>query len=248
MEIVRRIENWPTAFGLRLFSGSTSELRLLHFRSGLNVVCRSGTRDWDVIHELLFAGGYASAFSYLKTEPGELRVLDLGGNLGIFSLLAAGTNPAVQVTAFEPGPPNARLFGMNQLANPVLGERITLRQQAVAGTARQDRWFFDGDNPGGSSLYGTTGIGIDVQIAAFKDVVLEWPDPVALVKIDIEGAEYDLLEHTGAEVWEKVRAISLELHEDPRGILTQAQFIERLRGFGYAVQAESVCSYFLRRE
>jgi len=76
-------------------------------------------------------------------------------------------------------------------------------------------------------------------------VVASLQAPVALAKIDIEGAEFDLLRHTPAAAWEKVSAIALELHDDPSGQMTQAQFLERFRTLGYAIEEESVCSYFL---
>jgi hypothetical protein len=45
-QISREIENWPTAFGMRLRLKHKG-LRLLNFRNGLNIACRGGTRDWD---------------------------------------------------------------------------------------------------------------------------------------------------------------------------------------------------------
>src|SRR5436190_21138437 len=119
LQIVRGIENWPTALELRMRRSHRS-LRLLSFRDGLNLVCRGGTRDWDVAHELLFAGGYRRAFDYLSKLPGSPLVLDLGGNLGLFSLLAARAHPRADIFAYEPGPPNHRLFEMNLLANAAL--------------------------------------------------------------------------------------------------------------------------------
>src|SRR5438045_1305006 len=115
-DIWRQIENWPTAFGLRL-RRRQGGLCLLRFRNGLNVVCRKGTRDWDVIHELLFTGSYGRAMDYLRQCKGSPIVVDLGGNIGLFSFRAASTHPLANVYAFEPGPPNWRLFEMNRLAN-----------------------------------------------------------------------------------------------------------------------------------
>jgi len=40
------------------------------------------------VHELYFAGSYGRAMQFLKNLPGEPVVLDLGGNIGLFSLLA----------------------------------------------------------------------------------------------------------------------------------------------------------------
>jgi FkbM family methyltransferase len=248
LEIRRRIENWPAAWGLRLQRSRTG-LHLLRFRDGFNVICRGGTRDWDVVHELLFAGGYGRAFDFLKNspKPGPKLVLDLGGNIGLFSLLAARQSPDVTVHAFEPGPPNYRLFEMNCLANAALANRIVLHREGVSGEDRETEWFFDESNPGGSSLFATEGTSFHVKLAALSTVINSLPGPVTLAKIDIEGAEYELLDRTPEATWRKIEAISLELHSDPRGQLTNAQFLERFRKLGYEVEEETVCSYFLHR-
>jgi FkbM family methyltransferase len=245
-DITRKIENWPTAIGLRLRRNQPG-LRLLRLRGGLNIVCRGATRDWDVIHELFFAAGYGRAMDYLKSRSGHPLVLDLGGNIGLFSLLAASTLPTGRVIAFEPGPPNYRLFDINRLANPAFTDRIELRKEAVAGRTRTMEWTFDEANPGGSSLYASSGARFAVQIRAFAEVMDSLPGQVALAKIDIEGAEYELLAESPQELWQRIDAISLELHDDPGGRIRQEDFIKSLAAHGFHVQEESVCSYFLHR-
>jgi len=245
-DIVRRIDNWPTALGLRLRRRRPG-LRLLNFRDGLNVVCRGDTRDWDVIHELLFAGGYGRAMNWLKGRPGKPLVLDLGGNIGLFSLLAASTHPMAEVYSYEPGPPNLRLFEMNRLANEKLTDRIHLCREAVAGRTRMTEWFFDVMNPAGSSIYSGGSSKFTVQIRAFTEVMDSLPNPPELVKIDIEGAEFELLAATPPHVWQGINAISLELHNDPEGNVSWDEFLKRMAGYGYKAEDETVCSFFLYR-
>ncbi len=245
-QIIQEIENWPAAFGMRLRQKRPG-LRLLNFRNGLNIACRGGTRDWDVVHELYFAGGYGRAMNFLKNLPGEPVVLDLGGNIGLFSLLAAQTHPAALVYAYEPGPPNYRMFEMNCLANPGLLKRIHLCKEAVAGQTRIAEWLFDEQNPGGSGLFGRDGIKYQVQIRAFAEVLDSVANDIALVKIDIEGAEYEVLQSTPPELWKRIQAISLELHDSPDGKISQADFIKRMGGLGFKVEQETVISFFLHR-
>lgn len=246
-EITQRIENWPTALAMRLFRNQRAGLRLLAFRNGFNVVLRTGTCDWEVLHEIAFAGGYGRAFDFVSHQSAGASVLDLGGNIGFFSLTCAQRAPSARIFAYEPGPPNFRMFEMNCLANPDLGARIELCREAVGGTAREDNWFFDEANPGGSSLFGQQGKSCRVKIAAFAEVVASLPRPIALVKIDVEGAEYEILEQTPPEAWRDIPAISLELHEDPRGRLTNTAFLDRMRALGFNIEEESVCSFFLYR-
>jgi FkbM family methyltransferase len=247
IQMVHRIHNWPTAVAMRLFRDRGAGLRLLAFRDGLNVVLRAGTRDWEVLHEIVFAGSYGRAFEFISGLPEGASVLDLGGNIGLFSLACAQRAPGVRLFTYEPGPPNFRLFEMNCLANPGPGERIELRREAVGGTAREDDWFFDEANPGGSSLFGQQGKPCRVKIAAFAEVIASLPRPIALVKIDVEGAEYEILEQTPPETWREIPAVSLELHDNPRGKLTKTAFLDRMRALGFVVEEESVCTFFLHR-
>jgi FkbM family methyltransferase len=244
--IVRRIKNWPTAFALRLRQQQPA-LRMLSFRDGLNVVCRSRTRDWDVVYEVLFAGGYGRAMNYLKGLPGTPVVLDLGGNIGMFSLLAASAHPAAEIYAFEPGPPNYRLFEMNRLANPAFSDRIHLRKEAVAGKSGTVEWFFDETNPGGSGMFATNGTKFSVQIRAFAEVLSLVAQPISLAKIDIEGSEFELLKATPPEAWKRINAVSLELHNDPERQMTQDEFLKRMVSYGFKIEDEGACALFLRR-
>ena len=245
LEIIRSFENWPSVLALRLRRHGPRREALLAFRDGLTLACRRGTRDWDVVHEIVFAGGYARALDHLGTHGGT--VLDLGGNLGVFSLLCARRNTEARIIAYEPGPPNCRLFEINCLLNPALAERIELRKVAVGGVARTERWIFDEANPGGSGLYAPSGPSFAVPVVPFAEAVRAAGGAVALAKIDIEGAEYELLEHTEDAVWANVGAVALELHDDPRGRSSPAAFLARMRELGFTVEEESVISHFLHR-
>lgn len=247
LQIVRRIENWPTAIGLRIFRRRAG-LRLLAFRNGLNVICRGGTRDWDVIHELLFADSYGHALKFLRSRTGMPVVLDLGGNIGLFSLLAASTNKDARIVTFEPGPPNRRLLELNLLANSKLSEQIQLQTQAVGGHARTTDWFFNENNPGGSGLFSNEGQRFSVQIQTLADAVNSFGKSIALLKMDIEGGEYEILAHTPPDLWQQIQAISLELHDDPEGRVSQADFLRQMETYGFRIEKEAVCSYFLSRE
>jgi FkbM family methyltransferase len=139
------------------------------------------------------------------------------------------------------------MFEINCLLNAELSSRIHLRKEAVAGETRMTEWHFDAENPGGSGLFSSSGNSFSVQVRAFADVIDSLPDKVALAKIDIEGAEFELLERTPPQIWGKISAISLELHDDPKGKMKQVEFLDCLRGFGFHIEEESVYSYYLHR-
>ena len=220
---------------------------MLCFRNGLNIVCRGGTNDWGVVHELYFKGVYNRAMSYVRGLPGRPVILDFGANIGLFSLMVAVTHAGAEIHAYEPGPPNFRLLEINRLANAALEKRIHLHNQAVGAETRVAEWIFDDQNPAASGFYGQTGDRFPVPIRAFSEIIQALPGEIALVKIDIEGAEYELLAGTPPETWQRIQAVSIEIHDDPKKLGSPENFLRTLRGLGFKVEEENVINYFLHR-
>jgi FkbM family methyltransferase len=137
---------------------------------------------------------------------------------------------------------------MNLLANPSLSERIHLHREAVGGTNDTVTWFFDEQNPGGSSLYGTTGLSYSIKIRSFAEVLSSLSGIIDLVKIDIDAAEFELLDETPANAWKRVANIALELHDDPRKKMTREEFFARTESLGFTNEDESVINHFLHRK
>jgi FkbM family methyltransferase len=243
---IRQIENWHEVISIRLGLGRR-ELSLLSFRSGISMVVRRRSQDWDVVRDLFLQSGYARSFEYLRSVSGDATVIDLGGNIGSFSLLAAAQNDRLRVTAYEPGPPNIRMFELNCLANPHLAGRVQLHPDAAAGIARVARWHFDELNAGGSSLYGPGG-GSPVQVRSFADIVEGVAGAIALVKIDIEGAEYELVRTTPPESWHRIPALSLEVHRDPDGKQSKKDLVKHLSELGFSCEPDGRFALFFQRK
>ncbi len=245
---LQRIENWPTAVGLRM-SRARTRLRLLSFRNGMQALVRGGTHDWDVISELALADAYSGVLDHLRALPGQPLVLDLGANIGIFSLLAAMAHPQARIIAYEPGPPNLRMLELNRLANHSLSERIEVRSEALGGETRTAEFFYDEANPPASGLWYGRGKPFRVQIRSFTQVLESLPGPVDIAKVDIEGAEYEILEKTPAELWRLVSLLCIEVHDDPSGKLTVEGYLRRMAEYGYThrIQPVGSCTYLLQR-
>lgn len=135
---------------------------------------------------------------YLR--PGMCFV-DVGANIGWFSLLAAkAVGPTGQVVAIEPRPDSASRLMMSAHENGF--DNIRMLQMAVAAQAGRSKVgaHLAGANTGGTWLITTEALAktmavehqlFDVQVGRLDDIELAACD---LLKIDIEGAEYLALE------------------------------------------------------
>ena len=117
-------------------------------------------------------------------------VLDLGANLGYFSLLASrlvGENG--RVYSFEPEPYNYQLLCKNIEINGY--QNISAYQKAVSDTAGKLKLYLDDSDTGAHSLYrpATEGDFIEVETVKLDDFLAGKRTPINVMKMDIEGAE-----------------------------------------------------------
>jgi FkbM family methyltransferase len=245
---LQRIENWPAAVGVRVFP-KRQTLRLLSFRSGLNVLCRGGVDDWAVITDVALLDNYQRGLSFIAQHPGQPVVLDLGANIGLFSLLVTQRHPRAEVFAYEPALPSMRILEAHRLLNPSLGNRIQTRLQAVGGRSRLAKFYYDEESPQSSGFSQGTGTAIDMQIRAFGELVQSLSQPVALAKLDIEGSEYEILRETDPSIWKRIAALSIEIHPDPAGNMKIPEFLDAMSALGFSHCQEPVgpATYFLHR-
>ncbi|MEI8342690.1 MAG: FkbM family methyltransferase [Verrucomicrobiota bacterium] len=242
------MKNWPTVIVEQYFT-HPSGVRQLCFRDGLKAAYRPETQDWETVKEVMLDGVYAVSLDHLKNQPGHLPVLDLGANIGLFSLRAAQCKPGLEVHAYEPAPQNIALMESNQRVNPELAKRIHIHSEAVGGFTRTARFFFDEKIPQASSLFSTGNQGQEVTVRAFAEIVTGIPVSWGLVKIDVEGAEYEIFKHTPPAIWEKVLTISIEIHADPEGRMQKRDLLKQIESLGYTAVKEfsGHSSYFFHR-
>lgn len=138
-------------------------------------------------------------------RPG-MTILDVGANIGYFSLLLARlVDDDGHVWAFEPAPRNIQLLRKN-VADNMYDDRISIVPQAVSNAQGTVRFYVSPGAMGLSSLYeNASGYerdplikeqdGIDVACTTLDDwaALHAWPS-VDLIKIDVEGAEKSVFE------------------------------------------------------
>lgn len=143
-------------------------------------------------------------FSCPQADP---RILDVGAHIGLASLRLRTLFPAARITAFEPDPALLQLLRANLVAG---GDD---RTQVIAAAAwKADgvaRFAATGDDSGGLSPDGS----IEVPTVDLARLCLEG-DAVEFLKLDVEGAEFDVIEHLRAQgALARVRRIFIEMHQ-----------------------------------
>ena len=144
------------------------------------------------------------------TEGGV--ALDLGAYVGNWSLRMS-ERYGCTVYAFEPSPGPAAKAADRLRAYP----RVTVMAVAVGG-ANGDATL-NRDGPGSSIVGGKGAFGsVSVPVRDIVDLLEELElDHVDVMKINIEGAEYDLFDRLVETGWlPRIGAVSIQFHEWPR--------------------------------
>jgi FkbM family methyltransferase len=147
----------------------------------------------------------------------DTRVLDIGANVGAYTIPLAKAFPSVVVDAFEPNPyATARLrrnLALNKTGN------VRLYEVGAGGRAAvMQLHAFAGPDLGSSSFFRPRAKGpqprlITVKVVAIDDVYRDDVRPVSLIKIDVQGFELQVL-HGARQLITRYKPVILLEHED----------------------------------
>jgi FkbM family methyltransferase len=189
----------PDALKLRLFAryyrSQRAHWQALYQAASLRfapTIVMSGLLPGDVISDsIALTGIYELAATRRTLELGGSGglMVDVGANLGYFSLLWAAARPGNRVIAFEASPRNLPLLREN-IARNGLEDHVQIAAVA-AGRARGTLAFDLGpaDQTGwGGFSSGPSSDGVTVEVVRLDEYLRDAPE-IALLKIDIEGAD-----------------------------------------------------------
>jgi FkbM family methyltransferase len=117
------------------------------------------------------------------------RILDVGANIGLFGVLALGRWPEARITSFEPDPDNFGVLDLTVAANRREGNWDAI--PAAVSDRVGELSFAPGDGAK-SHLSPTADDGATITVPAV-DFFGQTGDGVDLVKMDIEGGEWQIL-------------------------------------------------------
>jgi FkbM family methyltransferase len=185
----------------------------LVFRSGeLTVATPTSRGAVFPIYEVFAEDTYRLAWITQAITHGA-HALDVGAHVGSFSLAFARRVPHARVAAYEASPTTARYLRRNVRASR-MGDRVSCHAEAiseVAGTIE----FADNDccsplNARSGRFGGTV---IHVPSVRMETAFQRLDDHVDFVKIDAEGAEYDMVLSSPPNLWHSVSRVVLEYHD-----------------------------------
>ena len=208
--LLRGVRNWPILLALLRHSGVP---RVVVLADGTKYAVRSLMDMW-IIKETNLDRDY-ERFG-VSIQDGW-TIVDIGAGLGDFTVFAARRAPHGYVYAYEPAPDSVELLKENLSLNNITN--VQVHQLAVSdkagvlaldishGVAVQYRTTR-------IAIYGNNSAHVTVQSISLAEVLEGLPGGSCdFLKIDVEGAEYEMLLSLGEGSLQRIRRICLEYHK-----------------------------------
>lgn len=188
---------------------------------------------WVAVKDNFLLSEYERCGLYITNFTGT--VIDAGAHAGLFSLKVA--SHASNVIALEPHPINSLLLRINLLRNRT--ENVVVVEKAL-WKSRGPVAMAEGNHSAAHMVVDSDSDPGSIGTITLDDLV-ESTGPVDLLKLDIEGAEFDVIATARSDTLGKIGAIVAELHlHGQEGRATE--MVEKLRSNGFiaAVRAPPI--------
>ncbi len=218
-QIIKTFKNWPMVF-LRLFGCfakgplAIGTHMVCTLRQGVKFKVRTEAKD-DAIGTILGVWAQENHSHSRASIKDSGVVIDIGAHIGTFSVMAATLSRKAKIYAYEPHPENFGLLRDNILLNG-LEERISPVNSAVVGQGGAGkRALHIGNVTSTHSFYFSSGDNrMTVACLTLPDIFQSnGIKQCDFLKIDCEGAEYEILFNTPPEYMDRIGTIHVEFHE-----------------------------------
>lgn len=228
----------PIWFYLNCYGFNREELSSLSLRNGLKFYFRPRKNDLDVIHEIYFNNIYDLALDGLNPESSV--VIDIGGHIGTFSLLVSRFSKKVYV--YEPEWENLSILRKNVQINKV--KNIKSFHLGITSKSQKRALYVSSTNSSCSSLFegvlkneskNISESQLVTCVSLKNEILKNKIKEIDLIKIDCEGAEFEILMSLPANVYSITKRIIFEYHDWSQNDLNHKDLIKILGQKGYEV-------------
>ena len=192
----------------------------------------NGKKDMHyILNEIFYQKVYNNDFVCVAEND---IVFDIGFNYGFFTLDALTYKPK-KIIGFEPNPNLVKLFNRLNIAS------VELHQSAVSNKAGSTV-FYENNFSGKSSIHSdvnsdTSSNSYQVNICSFNDMAEQY-DVIDYLKVDCEGAEYEIFESIPNEfLTNRIRKIALEFHHNINDIKV-VNLISKIKQCGFETKID----------
>lgn len=219
-----------TFYRLKYFTKDDKNLHRFRMKNGLSLNVNKNQGDLTTLFEVFVDEDY----KFGESTPEKLNIIDIGANVGYFSLYITKKFPNANIYSFEPFPDTfTRLNEHLKLNKAVNVKPYNLAVSDFEGTSKFYSFEWTGcntmiDGEFDESLSKVT----EVNCVKFDDLrKLTGSEKFEYAKIDCEGSEYPMLLNSSDEALKAVKKYIIEVHNSDK--YSKDDLAKRFSDLGY---------------
>ncbi|MFA6992025.1 MAG: FkbM family methyltransferase [Candidatus Gracilibacteria bacterium] len=166
--------------------------------------------DESVFNEVFIERDYKSLEEIIKKAKNP--IVDIGAHIGVFCVYTRTLNEGAPLFAYEPETENFKTLKENLKLNH-LEKTVIIKNTAVTGKEEIRELYIKQDSHNHSLLNFGENIGETKVQTTTLQKILQKTGSCDLLKMDCEGAEFEILKSMSSEDFKKIKNIYIEYHE-----------------------------------
>lgn len=207
LRCVRLVKNWYE-IPLVYYGLKKEPFVILNLKNGLKIKLRTNSTDLQAFVNVWILQEYSKEGFEIHDND---VVIDIGGHIGLFTLYSSQFAKNGKIFSFEPIKENYDLLEENVKLNNL--KNIKLFNLAISKEKKKIRIYLSDKDQAAHSLYAESDKFAEVESITLGDIIKSENIMLCgLLKLDCEGAEYEIINSLRAEQFSKIKKICLEYH------------------------------------
>tara|TARA_B110000438_G_scaffold303743_1_gene366929 strand:- start:4106 stop:4891 length:786 start_codon:yes stop_codon:yes gene_type:complete len=234
IKAIQNLNNWYI-FPLLYFGLIKNDYVWFNTKSGIKIKLRSNSTDLDTFSLIWLLKEYNKhGFKISKNDV----IIDIGSHIGMFSVYASQYCTNGKILSYEPSAENFKLLQDNISQNNL--KNITPNNFVISNSNDYVNFYINSDNTA-HSIHDFTPNSIQVKSITLQTIFdSNKLDICNYLKLDCEGAEYEIIDSLPNEYFKKIKQIYIEYHFSDSNNNDLKNMIKKLESLSFKIIQESL--------
>ena len=228
------LKNWYL-YPLVYFKLTKKDYVIFETRSGLKIKIRVNSTDLMAFTHVWMIQEYSDDNFSINNDD---IIIDVGAHIGLFALFASQFCKNGKIFCYEPIKENYKILIENIEMNQI--QNIFPNNLAVTKETSRVKIFLNDDQSGHSMFIQNKNF-VEVDSKSLSDIFIDnGIKECDFLKLDCEGAEYEIIESLPSDLFTKINKTAIEYHMvDTKPELLE-QLINKFKQFSFSVHTRSL--------
>jgi len=223
------LKNWYL-YPLVYFKLTKKDYVIFETRSGLKIKIRVNSTDLMALTHVWIIQEYSGDDFPISNDD---VIIDVGAHIGLFALFASQFCKNGKIFCYEPIKENYKILIENIEMNQI--QNIFPNNLAVTKETSRVKIFLNDDQSGHSMFIQNKNF-VEVDSKSLSDIFIDnGIKECDFLKLDCEGAEYEIVESISSDLFTKINKTAIEYHMVDTKPELLKQLINKLKQFSFSV-------------